>query len=55
MPTTPPEDRKQKSRGASRDMSPRAISRRFDILVELHRLAMALSRAKRLGKAKDLR
>jgi hypothetical protein len=36
-------------------MSSRAIARRFGILVELHRLSMALSRAKLLGKARILR
>ena len=50
-----PEDHKRRSRDASRDMSPSAISRRFDILVELHQLARTLSRAKPLGKARDLR
>ena len=46
-----PEEQKSKSRGISRDMSPEAISKRFDILVELHEVAMALARAKRIGKA----
>lgn len=46
-----PEHQKSRSRGISRDMSPEAISKRFDILVELHELAKALSRAKPLGKA----
>jgi len=49
-----PEELKSKSRGVSRDMSPEAISRRFDILVELHELASALSSAKRLGRAQAL-
>jgi hypothetical protein len=52
---TRPEDSKRRSRGASRDMSPAAISRRFDILVELHELWRTLSRAKRLGRVKDAR
>ena len=37
---------KRKSRGVSRDMSPEAISRRFDILVDLDRTARALRSAK---------
>ena len=41
------EDTKAASRGASRDMSPEAISRRFDILVELDRVARALASARR--------
>jgi len=36
---------KAKSRGISRDMSPQAISRRFDILVELDRIARELQSA----------
>ncbi len=46
-----PEEHKSKSRGISRDMSPEAISRRLDILVELHEVAQALANAKRVGKA----
>ncbi len=46
-----PEEHKSKSRGISRDMSPEAISRRLDILVELHEVARALANAKRIGKA----
>ena len=46
-----PEEQKSKSRGNSRDMSPEAISKRLDILVELHEVATALASAKRLGKA----
>ena len=42
------EEAKAESRGASRDMSPEAISRRFDILVELDRVARALASARRL-------
>ena len=41
------DDVKAESRGESRDMSPEAISRRFDILVELDRLAHALASARR--------
>lgn len=41
------EQPKARSRGLSRDMSPQAIARRFDILVELDRLARALSSAAR--------
>ena len=41
------EHEKSKSRGVSRDMSPRAISRRFDILVELDRLSGELQNARR--------
>jgi hypothetical protein len=41
------EEAKAESRGASRDMSPEAISRRFDILVELDRVARALASARR--------
>ena len=41
------EDTKAAGRGASRDMSPEAISRRFDILVELDRVARALASARR--------
>ena len=40
------EEMKRKSRGVSRDMSPRAISRRFDILVDLDRMARALGAAR---------
>jgi len=38
---------KAASRGASRDMSPEAVGRRFDILVELDRTARALCSAAR--------
>ena len=48
-----PEDQKRRIRGATRDMSSSAISRRFDILVDLHQVARTLSQAKRLGKARD--
>ena len=41
------EKAKAESRGAARDMSPEAISRRFDILVELDRVARALASARR--------
>ena len=41
------EEAKAESRGESRDMSPEAISRRFDILVELDRIARALGAARR--------
>lgn len=41
------EEAKSASRGESRDMSPEAISRRFDILVELDRVARALGAARR--------
>ena len=41
------EEAKAASRGESRDMSPEAISRRFDILVELDRVARALGAARR--------
>jgi len=44
------ESEKAKSRGISADMSPRAISARLDILVELHETARALASAKRVGK-----
>ena len=39
------DEMKAASRGASRDMSPEAIARRFDILVELDRTARALGAA----------
>ena len=45
-----PEQQKSESRGISRDMSPAAISRRFDILVELYELAKALESAKRVSR-----
>ena len=45
-----PDRRKLLSRGVSRDMSPAAISRRFDILVQLDELARSLAKAKHLGK-----
>jgi hypothetical protein len=48
-----PEELKAKSRGISRDMSPEAISRRFDILVELDTLARALEKAKRQGRVAE--
>ena len=41
------EEAKAESRGESRDMSPEAISRRFDILAELDRVARALGAARR--------
>ena len=41
------EDAKAASRGESPDMSPEAISRRFDILVELDRVARTLASARR--------
>ena len=41
------DEMKAGSRGVSRDMSPEAISRRFDILVELDRTAQALSAARK--------
>ena len=40
---------KDRSRGASADMSPEAIARRFDILVDLENTAKALESARRLG------
>ena len=40
------EQGKARSRGVSRDMSPEAISRRFDILVDLDRTARALRAAR---------
>ena len=40
------EEMKRKSRGMSRDMSPEAISRRFDLLVELDRTARAMRAAR---------
>ncbi len=40
------DEMKLKSRGVSRDMSPEAISRRFDILVELDRTERALRAAR---------
>ncbi|MDE0026434.1 MAG: hypothetical protein OXP69_18650 [Spirochaetaceae bacterium] len=41
------DEAKAESRGESLDMSPEAISRRFDILVELDRVARALASARR--------
>lgn len=41
------------SRGESRDMSPKAISRRFDILVELDRTARSLQTSVRLIRQKE--
>ena len=41
------DEMKAGSRGVSRDMSPEAISRRFDLLVELDRTAQALGAARR--------
>jgi len=41
---------KAASRGVSRDMSPQALSRRFDILVELDRMARALESVGRQQK-----
>jgi len=41
----PADEAKLRSRGVSRDMSPQAISRRFDILVELDRAARELQSA----------
>ena len=40
---------KDLSRGISTDMSPEAISKRFEILVELNELCDALMNAERLG------
>jgi hypothetical protein len=45
-----PEELKSRSRGISRDMSPEAISARFDILVDLHDTARILAAAKLAGK-----
>ncbi len=45
-----PEELKQRSRGVSTDMSPQAIARRFDILVDLYNTTKALSSAKLLRK-----
>lgn len=42
---------KERSRGASADMSPAAIARRFDILVDLEKTARALESARRLARA----
>ena len=47
---TKAEEFKARSRGISRDMSPQAISRRFDVLVELDRAARALRSAGRQRK-----
>jgi hypothetical protein len=44
---------KSKSRGASADMSPEAILRRFEIVDELRSLAIELQNAKRLGPMRD--
>jgi hypothetical protein len=44
------EQAKATSRGASRDMSPQAFSRRFDILVELDRAARALRTAEKVPR-----
>ncbi len=49
---------KARSRGVSTDMSPQAIARRFNILVDLDNAARALSSARLLrqrpnGKAND--
>jgi hypothetical protein len=44
------EEAKASSRGISRDMSPQAISRRFDILVELDRFARELRAADKLPR-----
>jgi hypothetical protein len=45
-----PEELKSRSRGISRDMSPEAISARFDILVDLHDTARVLAAAKLTGE-----
>ena len=45
-----PENLKARSRGVSTDMSPQAIARRFNILVELDNAARALSSARLLRK-----
>ncbi len=47
---TKADELKARSRGISRDMSPQAISRRFDVLVELDRAARALRSAGRQQK-----
>jgi hypothetical protein len=47
---TKADELKARSRGISRDMSPQAISRRFDVLVELDRAARALRSAGRRRK-----
>ena len=44
---------KDRSRGASADMSPEAIARRFDILVDLENTAKALESARRLGDRRN--
>ena len=45
-----PEQMKARSRGVSADMSPQAISARFDILVDLDNTAKALASARFIGK-----
>ena len=45
-----PEELKRKSRGASTDMSPQAISKRFEILTELYETEKALARAVLIGR-----
>ena len=45
-----PEYLKARSRGVSTDMSPQAIARRFNILVDLDNTARALSSARFLRK-----
>ena len=45
-----PEEAKRLSRGMSSDMSPEAISKRFDILVELNDLCGYLGGAKKVAE-----
>ena len=48
------DQQKRLSRGFSTDMSPEAISRRLDIVVELADLARVLGEAKYVGTARDV-
>lgn len=44
-----PEDQKRRSRGISRDMSPGSISRRLEVMGQLHEVWQLLRRARRIG------
>ncbi len=46
---------KNASRGYSRDMSPPAINRRLDIVVELNRLCEWLGKGRPIGRVEDLK
>ncbi len=49
-----PKQMKNKARGWSRDMSPKAVMRRLEIVSEMNELCGWLGKAKILGRTEDL-